>query len=165
MPALPNTPYTPLKEIVLSEKETNAIVQTFVETDPKIQQAMNKMGVQNPIVHLKNNSIDLNARVKYSGVTVPVTLNFAVMQGSPNTVKLAVTSANIGRMSVGTELRQKLTSAVNSALPGGQLKLPRGISSLRVQSGKLFVVPEPRPIAGSAPYSTPTTPPYSYSSP
>lgn len=162
IPPSPNVPYTPSSEVVLSEKETNAIIQTYMEADPNIRQAMDKMGVQNPVVSLKDNTVELNARVKYSGVTVPVTLNFAVFQGMPNTVKLSVTSANIGRMPVGMELRQKLTAAVNSAAPGGQLQLPKGINTLRVESGKLIIVPDQRPVGGSSFNTNPQNPPYSY---
>lgn len=163
VPAAPNSTYTPQpREIVLSEKETNAIVQTFVESDPKLYAKMNELGVKNPTVRLKNNSIDLDARVSYSGVTVPVSINMAVVPGLPNTMKLAVLSANIGRMPVGTELRKKLTDAVNSAAPGGMLQLPKGINSLRIESGRLVVIPDANP---SSTTSTPLTPPYSYSTP
>ncbi len=163
VPAAPNTTYTPQpREIVLSEKETNAIVQTFVESDPKIYAKMNELGVKNPTVRLKNSSVELNARVSYSGITVPVTIDMAVVQGLPNTMRLAVLSANIGRMPVGTELRKKLTDAVNSAAPGGQLQLPKGINSLRVESGRLVIIPDANP---SSTTSTPLSPPYSYSNP
>jgi|GEM_PF-6536155 len=163
IPAAPNTTNNPQRaELVLSEKETNAIVQTFVESDPKIYEQMKKLGVQNPTVRLKNNSLDINANVSYSGITVPVTIDMAIVQGLPNTVGLAVTSAKIGRMPVGNELRQKLTNAVNSAAPGGLLKLPKGINSLRVEAGRLVVIPDANP---SSTTSTPLTPPYSYARP
>jgi len=163
VPAAPSSTYTPQRrEIVLSEKETNAIVQTFVESDPKLYAKMNELGVKNPTVRLKNNSVELDARVSYSGITVPVTINMTVVQGLPNTMRLSVLSANIGRMPVGSELRGKLTNAVNSAAPGGMLQLPKGINSLRIESGRLVVIPDANP---SSTTSTPLTPPYSYSNP
>lgn len=162
--AAPNSPApasntSTSSEIVLNEAETNAVLQTYVDSDPGVRQALEKLGVREPSVKLNYNSVDMAAKVKYSGVTVPVTMNLGMLQSAPNTVRVVVISANVGRMPVTGELRNKLTHAVNSAAPGGQFTLPKGIAALRVESGKL-VITKDTPVAN--PYSTPTTPPYTY---
>lgn len=129
----------PLTSVVLSEKEANAILQGYIDSNPSIRAAMIKYGVQNPTAQLGNDAVKVSARVSYSGITVPVTMDVIALPAGMSTMKLVVTDAKIGHMPVASQLKEKLTSFLDKAAPGGQFKLPGNISSVRVQEGKLIV--------------------------
>lgn len=121
----------------LDEKSLNA----YVQSSPRFQEKLRKIGAQNPVVKIHKDLIRVGMRIPLHGAMLPATADIEVRQIPGR--KLIV---NIKEMKIGgyPAPRSIIDKIAGKELKSGIIDLPPEFRNIEVNEGKILVEANPR---------------------
>ena len=129
-----------LIQVPVSQREANAMLQTMLEKEVSRNAKLREAGLVDPAIAFEDDRVILVAKVEHSGMRLPVTMTVDLALGPNSTLNYSIRGFQVGRIGLPDDVRARIEREVSGSFgQKGTLKLPEGITGLKVANGQVIL--------------------------
>lgn len=125
------------KKVPFEVKLTEEDMTRFVSTDSRIKAKMVNIGLSQPLIQFRGGLISVSGLTKLRGRQVHVTISGKPTASEDGYIRLADTTAYVGKLDVTPMLAGRIEDKVDGLFRSGETRVPPGLKSITAQNGVL----------------------------